>query len=473
MNLKLSRYKGYSQFWLLFVFLFFVSSGCAETKVGTELEAKPVKDMTAQDAMMFMSYVTDRVRREYVEPVTNDKLLEGAINGMLTSLDPHSAYLTPKQYKEIKKQTMTSKYGGLGIEMIMEEGLVRVISAISETPAAKAGIQPGDYIVMINDQPVIGLNSIDASERLKGEPNTTVKLTIRRQKMDLFDVEIKRENINIKPVTWRLEDNVGYVQIKTFNKETTDELHKSILEIKNKLGPKIQGYILDLRNNPGGLFDPAISVVDTFLNQGEILTVRGRNSKDLTKFHATPGDMTDGMPLVVLINGGTASSSEIVAGALQDQHRALILGTTSFGKGSIQNVIPLTNGGAMKFTTAAFYTPSGRSIQKQGIVPDVKVEQQIDFKTIREDRRLRESNFASAIDFNHTKDPMVSTKEPAAQIKALQDELTSSAKESMIDKEGSSKSLKDFQLEQALNVIKIQNLLSSENKLSKKAVRFS
>ena len=464
MNLKFLRCNYSHQFWFLFSFLFFISSGCAETKVAKESEFKSTKDMTAQDSMMFFSYVTDRVRREYVEPITNDKLLEGAVNGMLTSLDPHSAYLTPKQYKEIKKQTMTSKYGGLGIEMIMEEGVVRVISAIPDTPAAKAGIQPGDYIVMIDDQPVIGLSSVDASERLKGDPNTIVKLTIRRQKMDLFNVEIKREDINIKPVAWHLEENVGYIQLKTFNKETTDELHKSILDIKNKLGSKIEGYILDLRNNPGGLFDPAISVVDTFLNQGEILTVRGRNAKDLTKFQATSGDMTEGMPLVVLINGGTASSSEIVAGALQDQHRAIILGTRSFGKGSIQNVIPLTNGGAMKFTTAAFYTPSGRSIQKQGILPDVKVEQQIDLKTIHEDKRLRESNFASAIDFNHSKDPTVSSKEPSARMKELQDDTTL-PKDAIRDIKGESKTLKDFQLQQALNVIKIQNLLSTKNRL--------
>ncbi|MGI4851286.1 MAG: S41 family peptidase [Janthinobacterium lividum] len=470
MNLNFFSCKSLYQFWLNFIFLLFISSGCAETKVIKEAEIKPTQDMTAQDAMMFFSYVTDRVRREYVEPKSNDKLLEGAINGMLTSLDPHSAYLTPKQYQDIKKQTMTSNYGGLGIEMIMEEGVVRVISAIPDTPAAKAGIQPGDYIVMIDNQPVIGLNSIEASDRLRGLPNTTVKLTIRRQKIDLFDLEIKREDINIKPVSWRLEDKIGYIQLKTFNKETVAELHKSITEIKSKLGAKVQGYVLDLRNNSGGLFDPAIAVVDTFLNQGEIVSVRGRDAKNVTKFQATSGDMTDGMPLVILINGGTASSSEIVAGALQDQHRAIVVGTTSFGKGSIQNVIPLTNGGAMKFTTAAFYTPSGKSIQKQGIIPDVKIEQQVDLKAIREDKRLRESNLALAIDFNHTKDPTVSSKEPAAQINQLQNETVSPLKETTLEKEGS---LKDFQLEQAINVIKVQNLLSSESKLSKKTVRFS
>lgn len=445
----------------LLLFLFSLSAEGAEL-VPSSNDIKQKETIASQDMVTFFSYVTDRLRREYVEPVTNDKLLDGALNGMLSGLDPHSTYLDAKHFEEVKKQTQ-GKYGGLGIEIMMENGLVHVISAIPDTPAAKAGIQAGDYIVMINDEPILGLSLIEAAEKLRGKPHTIVKLTIRRNKIDQFDLAITREDINIKPVDWRIEGDIGYIRIKTFNKETTVALHKSIKEIKVKLGDKLKGFIIDLRNNPGGLLDQAVSVSDTFLNKGEIVSIRGRSTKKTTRFEATPGDFTNGFPLAVLINGGSASASEIVAGALQDHHRAIIVGTKSFGKGSVQTVIPLTNGGALKFTTALYHTPSGRAIQKQGIIPDVVVEQLVDLQTVTEDARFRESNFSTALDLNRLKNPPASTIEQPSKISLPEKEKKTDLKEELMTSEQKKnallKPLKDYQLEQALNVIRVMALL--------------
>ena len=470
--MRLKRFPDFSSFMrvvFLLHFLFLGSTGCAENfpPVSAEINAEKSQKETLspRDTATFFSYVTDRLRREYVEPVTNDKLLEGALNGILSCLDPHSAYLDPKHFEEVKKQTQ-GKYGGLGLEMMMEGGLVRVISAIPDTPAAKAGIQTDDFIVMINDEPVLGLNVIEAAEKLRGDPHTTVKLTIRRHQTEQFDLTLTREDINIKPVDWRVEGEIGYIRIKTFNNETTFELHQSIKDIKAALGNKLRGFVIDLRNNPGGLLDQAISVSDTFLNKGEIVSIRGRDSHKATRFDATPVDVTEGLPLVILINGGTASASEIVAGALQDHHRAIIVGTRSFGKGSVQNVVPLNNGGALKFTTALYYTPSGRTIQKQGIMPDVVVEQLVDLKTIKEDSRFRESNFSTAIDLERLKGQAEPKTELTPKMKtSMGEEKTNAGKDDKpsthtpLKKNDLLKPLKDYQLEQALNVMKVITLL--------------
>ena len=462
--MKFQRFFHFVCFAKLRLLLFFL---CTITVESAELvpELKQKEPLSSQDMATFFSYVTDRLRREYVEPVTNDKLLDGALNGMLSGLDPHSTYLDSKHFEEIKKQTQ-GKYGGLGIEVMMENSLVRVISAIPDTPAAKAGVQPGDYIVMINNEPVLGLSLVEAAEKLRGNPRTTVKLTIRRHKTDQFDLVITREDINIKPVDWKIEGEIGYIRIKTFNKETTLALHKSIKEMSTKLGSKLKGFIIDLRNNPGGLLDQAVSVSDAFLNQGEIVSIRGRGTQKITRFEATSGDSINGFPLVVLINGGSASASEIVAGALQDHHRAIIVGTKSFGKGSVQTVLPLTNGGAIKFTTALYYTPSGRAIQKQGIIPDVVVEQLVDLQTIKEDARFRESSFSTALDLENLKKSTTPASDPSSKInlppKEKKNELKEDYKESTtsdLKKNALLKPLKDYQLEQALNVIRVMALL--------------
>jgi carboxyl-terminal processing protease len=450
-----------------FLFLTFsIATCCAE--IPDSLSILPLRDsskkesLSSSDMSTFLSYVADRLKREYVEPLSNNKILDGALNGMLSNLDPHSTYLDAKHFEEVRKQTQ-GKYGGLGIEIMMDNGMVRIISPIADTPAAKAGLQTGDYIVMINQEPVFGLSLIEAAEKLRGDKNTKVKLTIRR-KADQFDLTLIRDDINIKPIDWRIEKGVGYIQIKTFNKETTLALHKSIKEIRAKLGQTLKGFILDLRNNPGGLLEQAISVSDTFLNKGEIVSIRGRDSQKANHFNATPGDSTNGAPLVVLINGGTASASEIVAGALQDHHRALVVGTRSFGKGSVQTIIPLTNGGALKFTTALYYTPSGRAIQKQGIVPDVVVEQLVDLQTIKEDARFRESSFSTAIDSNK----MGSSSSPVLDERNSQKtpsknhnhrDLEEEKKGLDLEKSLVLKPVNDYQLNQALNIINVMVLL--------------
>jgi carboxyl-terminal processing protease len=322
--------------------------------------------------------VLERVRSDYVEKPDDSKLIEAAINGMLSALDPHSAYLNPKHFRDMQVQTR-GEFGGLGIEVTMENGVVKVVAPIEDTPAAKAGIQSGDLITALDKEQIQGLTLQEAVEKMRGPVNSPITLTIVRKGVeDPFDVKVVRDIIHINPVKYNAEgDDVGYIRITTFNEQTTANLQKAIEDLKKQLGPKLKGYIIDLRNNPGGLLDQAISVSDAFLDQGAIVLTRGRNLEETQRSNARPGDLTDGKQLIVLINGGSASASEIVAGALQDHHRAIILGTRSFGKGSVQTIIPLGSNGALRLTTARYYTPSGRSIQAKGIDPDVVVEEEL------------------------------------------------------------------------------------------------
>jgi carboxyl-terminal processing protease len=318
--------------------------------------------------------VFERVRADYVDDVGDNSLVESAINGMLTSLDPHSNYLNTKNFNDMKVQTR-GEFGGLGIEVSMESGLVKVVSPIDDTPAARAGLKPGDLITHLDSEPVQGMTLPEAVEKMRGPVSSEIKLTIRREGRDPFDVKLIRATIKIQSVRSHLEgDNIGYIRVTTFNEQTDTGLNNAMKNLKQQAGNKLVGVILDLRNNPGGLLDQAVAVSDAFLEKGEIVSTRGRRGEDAQRYNARAGDIASGLPVVVLINGGSASASEIVAGALQDHHRAVLLGTRSFGKGSVQTIIPLPGHGAMRLTTARYYTPSGRSIQAKGIDPDIVVE---------------------------------------------------------------------------------------------------
>lgn len=319
--------------------------------------------------------VFERVRAQYVDEVSDEQLIEYAVNGMLSSLDPHSSYLDEKDFDDMRVQTK-GEFGGLGIEVTMEEGLVKVVSPIDDTPASKAGLQSGDYITHLDGKPILGLTLAEAVEKMRGKVGAPIELTVRREgTTEPLVLNMKRDVIKIKAVRSRIElQDIGYLRVTTFNQNTYDSLKTAIEKTKKDSKGKLAGYVLDLRNNPGGLLDQAISVSDAFLDKGEIVSTRGRDDKDIKRDNATAGDLTDGLPIVVLINGGSASAAEIVAGALQDHKRAIVMGTRSFGKGSVQTVVPLPGHGAMRLTTARYYTPSGRSIQAKGIDPDIIVE---------------------------------------------------------------------------------------------------
>jgi carboxyl-terminal processing protease len=317
--------------------------------------------------------VLDEVDHQYVSPVDDKKLIQSALQGMLSSLDPHSDYLTPEAYGDLQDQTR-GEYGGLGLEIQSDDGAVKVISPIDGTPASRAGIKPGDYILAVDGQNILGMSVSDAVKEMRGKPGEAVTLTIGREKSDPFDLKLVREIIQPKSVESHLEGDFGVVRLSSFNEKATDETQAAIKDLETK-DPHMKGLILDLRNNPGGLLDQAVGVAGLFLNGGEVVSQRGRDPQDIERYDAKGHDVINGLPLVVLINSGTASASEIVSGALQDRHRASIVGVTSFGKGSVQTVIPLRGGldGAVKLTTARYYTPSGRSIQKTGIEPDLEV----------------------------------------------------------------------------------------------------
>jgi carboxyl-terminal processing protease len=325
--------------------------------------------------------IFDQVRAHYVEDPDVQKMVEGAVSGMLNGLDPHSSYMNSKSFGEMQVET-NGEFGGLGMEVTMEDGLVKVVSPIDETPAAKAGIQANDIISELDGNPVKGLTLQQAVEKMRGPVNTQVHLKVIRKGQDKpLDFTLTRETIKVRSVRWHKEgDDVGYIRITQFNAQVADELKKGIRALAGDDPDKMKGYILDLRNNPGGLLDQAVAVSNAFLDRGEIVSLRGRNPDDAQRFDAKsyPGDMIKAKPLIILINGGSASASEIVAGALQDQKRATILGTRSFGKGSVQTIIPLGgNNGALRLTTARYYTPSGRSIQAKGVSPDIEVLQDV------------------------------------------------------------------------------------------------
>jgi carboxyl-terminal processing protease len=340
--------------------------------------------------------VFERVRSEYVEPVTDEQLIETAINGMLTALDPHSSYLNRKSFQDMQVQTR-GEFGGLGIEVTMENGLIKVVSPIDDTPAFRAGLQPGDLITHLDGEAISGMSLADAVEKMRGPVGSDIKVTIRRgEGAEPFDVAITRDTIKIQSVRYRQEGDVGYIRVTTFNEQTQTGLERAVERLQKEVGPKLTGYVLDLRNNPGGLLDQAISVSDSFLDKGEIVSTRGRKPEDGQRYNAKGGDLAKGKPMVVLINGGSASASEIVAGALQDHRRAIVLGTQSFGKGSVQTIIPLPGHGAMRLTTARYYTPSGRSIQALGISPDIEV-QPAKVEEIQQGLRRREADLRGAL----------------------------------------------------------------------------
>ncbi|MDP2333778.1 MAG: S41 family peptidase [Reyranella sp.] len=340
--------------------------------------------------------VLERVRRDYVEPADEKTLIENAINGMLTALDPHSSYMNPKTYKDMQVQTK-GEFGGLGIEVTMENGVIKVVSPIDDTPASRAGILPGDLIFALNGEPVQGLTLQEAVEKMRGKVGTPIKISIRRAGKDPFDVSLTRETIKVKSVRYRLEGgDIGYIRVTSFTEQSTSGVLDAVEKLKKEAGSKLKGFILDLRNNPGGLLDQAIAMSDAFLDKGEIVSVKARKSEDVQRWNAKPGDVTGGLPIVVLVNGGSASASEIVAGALQDHKRAIILGTRSFGKGSVQTIMQVTGGGAIRLTTALYFTPSGRSIQKEGIKPDIEVEP-AKIEAIQQRAGFREENLRRSI----------------------------------------------------------------------------
>ena len=336
-------------------------------------ETRPLEDEDTYELLNLFGEVMERAKASYVEEVDDKKLIESAINGMLVSLDPHSSYLDKKSFKYMNEQTK-GKFGGLGIEVTMEQGVVKVVSPIDDTPASRAGLKPGDYITNIDGENVVGMSLNDAVDKMRGKPGSKVKLTIRRINEKPFDVTLKREEIKIQSVKSDLKaDDVAYIRITSFSEDVDKNIEKAIKKIQKKADGKLAGVVLDVRNNPGGLLEQAVAVSDLFLNQGEIVSTRSRNAEDTIRYSAQEGDIINGLPIVVLINDGSASASEIVAGALQDHKRAVLLGEKSFGKGSVQTVIPLGKLGAMRLPTARYYTPSGRSIQAKGIEPDVEV----------------------------------------------------------------------------------------------------
>jgi carboxyl-terminal processing protease len=316
--------------------------------------------------------IFQRVRESYVDEVDEKALIEAAINGMLTSLDPHSSFLDTENFSNMQVQTK-GKFGGLGIEITMENGVIKIVSPIDDTPAAKAGLQPGDYIIAVDGEAVLGMALSEAVDRLRGKVGSDVAVTIQRDQNEPFDVTITRDTIRIRSVRSEVYDQIGYLRITTFSEQTSPGLSDAVEKIFIEHNNNVKGFVLDLRNNPGGLLNEAIAVSDAFLEAGEIVSTRGREAENASRAYAKPGDIARGLPLVVLINSGSASASEIVAGALKDHQRAVLLGTRSFGKGSVQSVIPVSGTGAMRLTTARYYTPSGVSIQATGITPNIEV----------------------------------------------------------------------------------------------------
>lgn len=332
------------------------------------------EDADTYELLNLFGEVMERAKVSYVEDVSDKKLIESAINGMLSSLDPHSSFLDDQSFKYMSEQTK-GKFGGLGIEVTMENGVVKVVSPIDDTPASKAGLKPGDYITNIDGEAVMGMTLNDAVDKMRGKIGSKVKLTIRRINEKPLEVTLKREEIKIQSVKNSIKaDDVVYIRISSFSEDVDTMTAKAIKDATKKLGDKLKGVVIDVRNNPGGLLDQAVNVSDLFLDKGEIVSTRSRNEEDTVKYTAKEGDIAKGLPIVVIINDGSASASEIVAGALQDHKRAIILGEKSFGKGSVQTVIPLGKYGAMRLTTARYYTPSGRSIQAKGIEPDIEVK---------------------------------------------------------------------------------------------------
>ncbi|TRX74641.1 S41 family peptidase [Pseudomonas mangiferae] len=394
------------------------------------------------DELRTFAEVLDRVKAAYVEPVDDKTLLENAIKGMLSNLDPHSAYLEPKDFEELQEST-SGEFGGLGIEVGLEDGFVKVVSPIDDTPASKAGIQPGDLIVKIDDQPTKGLSMMEAVDKMRGKAGSKIRLTLVRDGGKPFDVELARAVIKVKSVRSQLlEKGYGYLRITQFQVNTGEEVGKALAALRKENGARLSGLVLDLRNNPGGVLQSAVEVADHFLTKGLIVYTKGRIANSELRFSADPADASEGVPLVVLINGGSASAAEIVAGALQDHKRGILMGTDSFGKGSVQTVLPLNNDRALKLTTALYFTPNGRSIQAQGIVPDVPVSRA---KVTREQEGevFKEADLAGHLGNGNGGADRPSGKAAAPQKPRPQDD--------------------DFQLSQALSLLKGLNVTRGGN----------
>ena len=401
-----------------------------------QASTKKEEDANTYELLNLLGEVLERTKHSYVEEVTDKKLIESAINGMLTSLDPHSSYLDAKSFNYMNEQTK-GKFGGIGIEITMDNGLVKIVSPIDDTPADKAGIKAGDYITHIDGETVIGLGLNEAVSKLRGKIGTKVKLSIRRVNSKPIEITIKREEIKIQSVKSEIKDeSISYIRISSFTEDIDKTIIDAINKAKKELKNKFLGIVIDVRNNPGGLLDQAVEVSDLFLEKGEIVSTRSRNEEDTVKFMATAGDIAKDLPIVVMINEGSASASEILAGALQDHHRAIVLGEKSFGKGSVQTVMPLGDFGAMRITTARYYTPSGRSIQAKGIEPDIEV------------KPAKVEEFESyALNLSE-----------AELNNALKNDSNEESKENK--KEKNKEDLKDYQLVRALDLVKALALYS-------------
>lgn len=408
-------------------------TSCASAK-----SQKIEEDINTYELLNIFGEVMERTKGLYVEDVSDKELIESAINGMLTSLDPHSSYLNAEDFKYMNEQT-SGKFGGLGIEITMENSVVKIISPIDDTPAAKAGLKAGDYITDIDGETVVGLSLNEVVSKLRGKVGSKVKITIRRINAKPFTVTLKRDEIKIQSVKHEIKnDDILYIRISAFNEDIDNDITQAIKEARTKLKNKLAGIVIDVRNNPGGLLDQAVRVSDLFLEQGEIVSTRSRNEEDTIKFSATPGDVSDNLPIVIMINEGSASAAEILAGALQDHHRAIVLGEKSFGKGSVQTVIPLRNNAAMRITTARYYTPSGRSIQAKGIEPDVVVKPAKIEEFDNSEWNISEANLKGALKNEQNNEEASSNNK----------------KKSTFRKTDKKEEIKDYQLIRALDLVK-------------------
>lgn len=431
---------------IVYTLILSLITGCASAKNTNQEE----EQINTYELLNLFGTVMERTKMSYVEEVSDKQLIEAALNGMLTSLDPHSSYLNAKDYKYMTEQTK-GKFGGLGIEITMDNGLVKIISPIDDTPAAKAGIKAGDYITDVNGETVVGQSLDDVVSKLRGKIGTKVKITIARTNKKPFTVTLKRAEIKVQVAKSEIKnDDILYIRILSFSEDLDKLVEKAVKDAQKKLKGKLSGIVIDVRNNPGGLLDQAISVSDLFLEQGEIVSTRSRNVEDTVKFSASAGDIAKGLPIVVIINEGSASASEILSGALQDHHRAVIIGEKSFGKGSVQTVVQLPNGGAMRLTTARYYTPSGRSIQAKGIEPDIVVKQAKVEELESNGWNISEADLKGAL-----KNEQVDKKSAKTNNKKASD-----AKED----------LKDYQLIRALDLVKALYLFGQNDNLSIQAV---
>ena len=425
----------------------FIGAGFTlDTAVLAKREGEQVVSTTLPlDELRTFTEVFSKIKSDYVEDVADKKLLEDAIGGMLAGLDPHSTYLDPEGYKDVRIGT-EGQFGGLGIEVTMENGFVKVVSPIEDTPAARAGLQPGDLIVRLDDQAVKGMSLSDAVKLMRGKPGSDITLTVVREGENTpLKITVTRAVIKIRSVKSRLlEPGYGYIRITQFQANTTKNMKTSLSKLEKENGGKLKGVVLDLRNNPGGVLNAAVSVSDAFLKKGIIVYTEGRIADSKLTFEAQPDQVLEGAPLVVLVNGGSASASEIVAGALQDNGRAVILGTTPFGKGSVQTIMPMSNGAALKLTTARYFTPSGRSIQATGIEPDIVTEQAKLTRNKSDQDRLKEANLARHLQ----------SGEPAGSDKKKSEKEQTSKPSTSTD---------DFQLREALNLLKGINIYAEKS----------